>query len=88
MLKLSENHYNTFIVFSSKKRAKVSYRSLHYVFSLSSKWHDIWSDFSSLDQVFVMFLDQINGMVIVSASFAYGKPYFNVLIFFRIELAL
>ena len=60
-------------LFRLRQKASIGFRSLHYLFSLSSKWHDAWSDFSRLDHVFVLLLDQLAGIAAVSVSFAFGK---------------
>ena len=48
------------------------YRSLHYFFSLFSKWHDARSNFSRLDHVFVLLLDQLAGTALVTGFFSFG----------------
>ena len=56
-----------------RHRATLQYRPLHYIFSLSSKWHDTWSDYSRMDQVFVLLLDQLTAIVAISSTFSFGK---------------
>ncbi|CAK8684426.1 unnamed protein product [Clavelina lepadiformis] len=55
-----------------KKQAKLGFRPLHYLCSMSSKWHDPWSNFSRLDHAMVMCLDQLTVMVAISAAYAFN----------------
>uniref|UniRef100_F7AQ68 PLAT domain-containing protein n=1 Tax=Ciona intestinalis TaxID=7719 RepID=F7AQ68_CIOIN len=45
----------------------------HYLFSMSTKWHQVWSEYSCLDYMLVMCLDVLAITAIISTYYAYGQ---------------